>query len=305
MKIFTEEEVMSYTMVDAIRDIRATLERQNADKIVNRKQVLMAAGHNNMIMNFPALDIEKGLSATKIMSIKDGVSKAHSILTDTESGEVVANVAASYLTELRTGAMSGIATDLLARTDAKVLGVIGTGRMAVQQVFGVLSVRDIEKIILFNRHLEKAEVFKDKITALGANCEIEIVDDVNVLTKQSDIINTATPAREAVFDDAYVKDGAHINGIGAFMPSTKELNVDTIGRAKYSIADYKKGVETSAGGFIEAVKQGKFEFDRLIQLNEALEAQFDRDDADITVFKSVGASLYDMAVAIGAYEKLK
>src|SRR5699024_4179168 len=112
-----------------------------------------------------------------------GVSKAYSILTDIESGEVVANVAASYLTELRTGAMSGIATDLLARRDAKVLGVIGTGRMAVQQVFGVLSVRDIEKIILFNRHLEKAEVFKDKITALGANCEIEIVDDVNVLTK--------------------------------------------------------------------------------------------------------------------------
>lgn len=187
---------MTYTMADAIRDTRATLERQNADKIVNRKQVLMAAGHNNMIMNFPALDIEKGLSATKIMSIRDGVSKAYSILTDIESGEVVANVAASYLTELRTGAMSGIATNLLALRDAKVLGVIGTGRMAVQQVFGVLSVRDIEKIVLFNRHLEKAEVFKDKITALGANCEIEIVDDVNVLTEQSDIINTATPARE-------------------------------------------------------------------------------------------------------------
>lgn len=305
MIIFTEEEVFNYHMADAINDIKWTLMRQNNGKIVNRKHVMMPVGDNNMIMNFPALDIEQGLTSTKIMSIKDGVSKAHSILTDTDSGEVIANVAASYLTELRTGAMSGIATDMLARKDASVLGVIGTGRMAVQQVFGVLSVRDIEKIILFNHHPEKAEYFKDKIRGLTVTCDIEIASNVNTLTKACDIIITATPSREAVFDDTYLKEGVHINGIGAFMPSTKELNVDTIGRAKYVVVDYKKGVESSAGGFIEAVKQDKFKFENMIQLNDAIEMSFDRNEKDITIFKSIGASLYDMAVAIGAYEKLK
>ncbi|CAD2072309.1 ornithine cyclodeaminase family protein [Phocicoccus pinnipedialis] len=305
MIIFTEEEVFNYHMADAIKDIKRTLMRQNNGKIVNRKHVMMPVGDSNMIMNFPALDIEQGLTSTKIMSIKDGVSKAHSILTDTDSGEVIANVAASYLTELRTGAMSGIATDMLARKDASVLGVIGTGRMAVQQVFGVLSVRDIEKIILFNHHPEKAEYFKDKIRGLTVTCDIEIASNVNTLTKACDIIITATPSREAVFDDTYLKEGVHINGIGAFMPSTKELNVDTIGRAKYVVVDYKKGVESSAGGFIEAVKQDKFKFENMIQLNDAIEMSFDRNEKDITIFKSIGASLYDMAVAIGAYEKLK
>lgn len=305
MREFKEDEVMVYRMEDAIRDIKDTLLAQNNEEIVNRKQVIMSAGKNTMIMNFPALHIKKGYSNTKIMSINDGISKAHSILTDINTGEVVASIAASYLTELRTGAMSAIATDLLSRKGASTLGIIGTGRMALEQAVGVITVRNIEKVILFNRHKDKAESFKIKLEDTGYKGDIEIVEDVNTLTKQSDIINTATPATEAVFNDEYVKRGAHINGIGSFMPSTKEMNTDTIARAKYVLVDYKNGVEKSAGEFITAEKEGKFKFEDMIQLNEALNQDFTREDEDITIFKSVGTSLYDMAVAIGAYEMLK
>lgn len=169
----------------------------------------------------PSIDVESLYSSIKIISIypnnKDKnmpATQAVSVITELESGQNVATLEASYLTRLRTGAMTGLATDIQSRKDAKVLGVIGTGGMAFEQALGVLEVRDIERIVLFNRTEEKAHLFKEKLEAFGVTAEIEVVSDVNALTEVSDIINTATNSTKAVFDHKYVKPGAHINGLG-------------------------------------------------------------------------------------------
>ena len=138
--------------------------------------------------------------------------------------------------------MTGIATDLLAKKDAKELGIIGTGSMAFEQALGVLEVRDIKKIRLFNRTLSKCDNFKVRLEAHGVKADIEICEDVNDVTRASDIINTATNSTKAVFEDKHVKEGAHINGLGSYMPEMREIHTDSIKRARHVIFDDVDGV---------------------------------------------------------------
>src|SRR5699024_11683157 len=115
--------------------------------------------------------------------------QAVTVLTELKHGENVATLDASYLTKLRTGAMTGIATDLLAKKDAKELGIIGTGGMAFEQALGVLEVRDIKKIRLFNRTLSTCEDFKARLEAHGVKSDIEIGEKRNDVHSDTDSIN--------------------------------------------------------------------------------------------------------------------
>src|SRR5699024_7740280 len=168
----------------------------------------------------------------------------------------------SYLTKLRTGAMTGIATDLLAKKDAKELGIIGTGGMAFEQALGVLEVRDIKKIRLFNRTLSKCDDFKARLEAHGVKSDIEICENVNAVTRASDIINTATNSTQTVFEDKHVREGAQISGIGSYMPEMRDVHSDSVKRGRHVIFDDVDGVIEEAGEFIHAVETGDFEWNK-------------------------------------------
>jgi ornithine cyclodeaminase/alanine dehydrogenase-like protein (mu-crystallin family) len=214
---------------------------------------------------------------------------------------------ASYLTRLRTGALSGIATDFLARKDARVLTIIGTGAMGFEQAIGVLAVRDIERILLVNRTREKAEKFGEKLRAFGVTVPLEVYEDVSAAVRQADIICCATRSNEPVFNGQDVKPGTHINGVGSYLPDMKEVDNTTVSRAAKIIVDDLAGVKDEAGELISAADRGDWSFNdihgelyELVMLTKSGR----ENEEEITFFKSVGAD-FDLAVAKGVYRQSK
>lgn len=313
MKFYTDEDIIRhYKMKDAIHDVTQGLDALNNNLIKVKERTVINAEEDNVMLYMPAINLQKQFSAIKVISIFPDnpahnlpTSQGVTLLTELATGKSIAALEASYLTRLRTGAMTGIATNKLARRDAHVLGVIGTGGMAFEQVLGVLEVRKIDKILLFNRTEQKAHQFKEKLVEFGVTAEIEIVSDVDTLTKQADIINCATKSEQNVYQHMHLKVGTHVNGVGSYLPHMREIDIDTIEQAAVIAIDDVAGAEHEAGEFIHASHAGRFNFSEAIELKDLINMDITREDTDFTVFKSVGAAYYDLFVAIGAYEKLK
>ncbi|MBT2646706.1 ornithine cyclodeaminase family protein [Bacillus sp. ISL-34] len=317
MLVISEKEIQeSYGMKDAIADIKAVLRSHGAQKIDNpHRTVLDFPQHEASALYMPSADLSEEVSAVKVVTIfpknpSRGMATTQGVilLSDAENGEHLALLNASYLTRLRTGALSGIATDLLARKDARVLTIIGTGAMGFEQAIGVLAVRDIERILLVNRTPEKAQNFGEKLRAFGVTVPFEVCEDVSAAVRQADIICCATRSNEPVFNGQDLKPGTHINGVGSYLPYMKEVDNTTVSRAAKIIVDDLAGVKAEAGELISAANQGNWSFNDIHgELYElVMRTKTGREnEEEITFFKSVGAAYFDLAVAKGVYSQSK
>lgn len=317
MLVISEKEIQqSYGMKDAIADVKAVLHAHGARKIDNpHRTVLAFPQHEASALYMPSADLSEEVSAVKVVTIfpknpSRGMATTQGVilLSDAENGEHLALLNASYLTRLRTGALSGIATDFLARKDARVLTIIGTGAMGFEQAIGVLAVRDIERILLVNRTREKAEKFGEKLRAFGVTVPFEVFEDVSAAVRQADIICCATRSNEPVFNGQDLKPGTHINGVGSYLPDMKEVDHTTISRAAKIIVDDLAGVRVEAGELISAANQGNWSFNdihgELYELVMLTKTGREKEE-EITFFKSVGAAYFDLAVAKGVYRQSK
>ncbi|MFE5426354.1 ornithine cyclodeaminase family protein [Peribacillus simplex] len=317
MLAISEKEIQqSYGMKDAIADVTAVLHAHGAKKIDNpHRTVLAFPQHEASALYMPSADLSEEVSAVKVVTIfpknpsrGKATTQGVILLSDAENGEHLALLNASYLTRLRTGALSGIATDFLARKDARVLTIIGTGAMGFEQAIGVLAVRDIERILLVNRTREKAEKFGEKLRAFGVTVPFEVFEDVSAAVRQADIICCATRSNEPVFNGEDLKPGTHINGVGSYLPDMKEVDNTTVSRAAKIIVDDLAGVKDEAGELISAANQGNWSFNdihgelyELVMLTKTGR----ENEEEITFFKSVGAAYFDLAVAKGVYRQSK
>ncbi|MCS4485337.1 ornithine cyclodeaminase family protein [Staphylococcus americanisciuri] len=313
MKVFTEAEVKAnYHMADAICDIEQLL--KNMDDISQTTRTVIPTGDGAKSMLYmPCVHLGKQQGIIKITSITPDnpqhqrpTTQANIIITDLKTGEHIASLDGNYLTRLRTGALSGIATNYMSRTDSQILGMIGTGGMAYEQLLGNLEVRPIQKVLLFNRTIEKAKTFVAQVADKHPEIEFEIVSDVSDLVKCSDIINCQTQSTTPVFDAADVQNGTHINGIGSYRPEMKEMDNRLFPKASHIVFDDLEGVKEEAGEFIEADAKGLFSFanhhDDLKGC--VVDGNTVREKDSITIFKCVGAAYFDLAVALGAWNKL-
>ncbi|MCM3088463.1 ornithine cyclodeaminase family protein [Bhargavaea ginsengi] len=319
MIIMNERQIMDvYGMDDAIPDVEATLRSLADGKIDNPLRTVIGFPERSAsVLYMPCADLSEGIAASKTVSIFPENPKANGLpttqgvvlVTDATDGRHLATLNASYLTRLRTGAMSGLATDRLANKQASVLCVIGTGGMAYEQVLGVLAVREIREILLVNPTRSKAEAFGDRLRREGKISEdvtVEIAEDVNEAVKRADIINCATRSETPVFDGEAVRPGTHVNGVGSYQPHMREVDEAFIRRCSKIIADDLHGVREEAGELIHADRSGAWSFDELhgelVHLVTG-EAAGREGEEEITFFKCVGAAYYDLAVAKGVYRK--
>ncbi|WP_020008140.1 ornithine cyclodeaminase family protein [Salinicoccus albus] len=307
----TDEQIQEkYSVAHAIEDVKSILQDLRDDQIVQSVRTVLPAGGASSMLYMPCISKAAKTSIIKTVSIfpdNDALptTQGNILLTDLTDGRHQATMDASYLTRLRTGAMTAIATDKLARHDASVLGVIGTGNMAFEQVLGVLEVRNVKKIVLFNRTLEKARRFKKRLSASSVQADIKVVDDVSMLADDSDIINCATQSMHPVFEGADLKPGTHVNGVGSFKSSMREMDVETIRRAGQIYVDDVDAVREEAGELIHAVKNAVISWD---DIRGSLADIFDGgdlriDDKEITLYKCVGAGYFDLAVASGVMKQ--
>jgi ornithine cyclodeaminase/alanine dehydrogenase-like protein (mu-crystallin family) len=207
---------------------------------------------------------------------------------------------------LRTGALSAISASHLARPDSQVqvLTVIGTGGMAFEQVLGIVNVLPIQDIYLINRSIDKTYTFGEKLREAGVTATIHTGVDRNEAFAQSDVICCTTRSTEEVFDANYVKAGTHIIEVGSYLPEMREIPLGAIEKAELIYADDYEGVKAEAGEFIDAVQRGRLTFDQLSGTLAELHVEpVERGVEDITIFKSVGAAHFDLAVAKGIFEK--
>ncbi|TRM11011.1 ornithine cyclodeaminase family protein [Lentibacillus cibarius] len=316
MLILSEKEIMeNYSMKDGIADLKKGLGAKRDGYVRSPERTVMNyPAVNGSGLYMPSADLEQEIASVKVVSIfpenpKEGkpTTQGVLVLSDAHTGEHVCVMNASYLTRLRTGALSAVATESFSRTDARVLGVIGTGAMAFEQVLGVLEARDIHTIILFNRTVNKAQQFRDKLIEFGVTCTIDVVDHVDSVLESSDIINCATRSNKPVFDGTLLKQGTHINGVGSFLPTMREVDLQTIQKANKIIVDDLHGVKEEAGELIHAAEESNWSFsDVYAELYEVDGDTLKREnEKEITFFKSVGSAYFDHAVATGVYRKAK
>ncbi|HET9661911.1 MAG TPA: ornithine cyclodeaminase [Thermomicrobiales bacterium] len=222
-------------------------------------------------------------------------------LIDSTTGEPLGIMEGGFVTALRTGAVSGAATDLMARPDSSVLAVIGAGVQGVTQAAAVCAVRPIERIIAVDQRPEQLERFQQSVAADWPDIAelVETTTDPAVALENADIVCTATTARTPVFDDSDVKPGAHINAVGAFTPEMQEIPPATVVRSRIVI-DNLDAILTEAGDLLKPLNDGlisQSHFETELGQVVAGVAIGRADDQEITFFKSVGNAVQDVVVA--------
>ncbi|MYL56478.1 ornithine cyclodeaminase family protein [Virgibacillus halodenitrificans] len=317
MLVLSEKDIQNnYFIEDAITDVRKGLISINKGLINSpHRTIIDISQHQASVLYMPSADLSQEIASMKVVSIfpenpKQGKPTTQGVLllTDAKTGEHLCMMSASYLTRLRTGALSGIGTEKLARTNSNRLGIIGTGAMASEQVLGVLAVRKIESIQLFNRTTKNAEKFKERLVEYGVKQDITIVKNVDKLVQSVDILCCSTRSNNPVFNGELLKTGTHINGVGSYLPHMREVDLATIQRASKIVVDSLNGVKEEAGELIHANRESEWSFsDIYADLSELCDhSQLVREkDEEITFFKSVGAAYFDLAVAQGVYLKAK
>jgi len=306
-------------MKKALQDIESMLNHKKAGNIINpNRTVIEFPAVNGSVLYMPCTDLTEGIMSIKTVTIfpnnpKDGkpTTQGLVLLSDVQNGEHVAMFNASYLTRLRTGAMSGLATDRLALKEADTLAAIGTGGMAFEQVLGVLAVRDIKEILLINPTKKKAFAFRDKLRNSGIkeSIEIKILEDVSEALAHAQIVNCSTRSSTPVFDGNDIKAGTHVNGIGSYLPHMREVDVTFLKRAQKIVVDDFESATEEAGELIHANGLPDWSYERNVH-GELIDLvtnniKHRENNSEITFFKSVGAAYYDLAVSIGVYRTVK
>jgi len=226
------------------------------------------------------------------------------LLQNPETGEVICIMDGGYLTAVRTGAASGVATKYLARKDKnQVIGIYGTGVQAKMQLWAMNETVSISKVLVYDLNEKAADNFVKETTAM---LNLEVIktknpDDLLI----SDIICTATSSSTPLFDGNKLKPGTHINNIGSHTPNARELDTATVKRSKF-VGDSKEACFKEAGDIMIPLKEGSVTEDHFYaELGELITGKKDgRVNAEeITVFKSNGLAIQDAATAKLIYDK--
>jgi ornithine cyclodeaminase/alanine dehydrogenase-like protein (mu-crystallin family) len=229
------------------------------------------------------------------------------VLVDHVTGQPLGIMEGGYITSLRTGAVSGAATDLLARPDAATLVVIGAGVQGVTQAAAVCSVRPITRVIAVDARQEALDRYVQSFRRDWPEIDValETTTDANAAVAQADVICTATTSRAPVFDDFHLRPGTHINAVGAFTPEMQEIPVETVVRATV-IVDHLETALAEAGDLIKPLNAGLLNEGQIARELGQVSAgtaprRVSRDE--ITLFKSVGNAVQDVVVARRAVDR--
>ena len=215
---------------------------------------------------------------------------------DSESGELVAILEGDHLGRIRTGAVSGVATRYLARPDASRMVIFGAGSQALTQVLGVAAVRPLREVVVLNRDPGRqaaliGELERHAVAAVAGS-------DPRQAVAEADIITTMTSAGSPLFPGEWLQAGQHLNVAGSNWPRRREIDGDAVARASLVVADDEAAARVEAGDLLLAEEEGRLDWRRVRSLREVVAGRVRRGAADeITLFKSVGLALEDVAVA--------
>ncbi|MGH2561774.1 MAG: ornithine cyclodeaminase family protein [Thermomicrobiales bacterium] len=296
------------SMRDAVELMKVAFRELSAGQAASPLRTAIDVGETGgTTLLMPAYVPAQSALGVKVVSVFSGnrdrgLPTIHALvcLVDAETGVPTAIMDGGYLTALRTGAVSGAATDLLARHDSHVVVVVGAGAQGVTQAVAVATVRPIERIIAVDVTEEQLARYREAMARDWPEfAGIVETTTAAAVVGEADVICTATTSCKPVFDDRDVRLGTHINAVGAFTPKMQELPPGTVARATI-VVDSTEAVLAEAGDLIIPLEQGLIDRSRLTRelgMLVAGEVTGRVDDQEITLFKSVGNAVQDVVVA--------
>lgn len=309
IRILTAEDVRrALPMREAVEGMKQAYAQLSSGKAdVPLRGRVAIAPHEATTLTMPAYLQESEALAVKIVSVfphnsqrQESVIYGAVLVLDAQSGRPLALLNGGTLTAIRTGAGAGAATDVLARDDAKIAAIIGSGVQARTQLEAVCAVRTIVEVRVFSPNQEHATAFAAEMRGQGAiPAVVQVVDAVETAVRGADIICAATTSSTPVFSGEDVAPGTHINGVGSYTAKMQEVDVDTIRKALV-VVDNVEAVLDEAGDLIIPIQQGQFSKAQIAaELGEIIAgSKPGRLDANqITFFKSVGNAAQDAIAA--------
>lgn len=221
-----------------------------------------------------------------------------------KEGELLVVAQAARLGQIRTGAASGVATKFMARSDAKTVGIIGTGFQAETQLEAICQVRRIEHIRAFSRTAQRRERFAQMMSErLGV--PVHAVASAEEAVRDADIVVTATTSKDPVLLGEWLKAGMHINAVGSNALVRRELDAEAVRRCHRIVVDDRQQARMECGDLLMAAERGDIAWDRLPELGEVVVVKVKgrESDDDITLFESQGIALWDLAVGKVVYKR--
>ena len=226
------------------------------------------------------------------------------VLFDPESGAPVCVVDAGEVTAIRTAAASAVATDALARKDASRLALLGYGEQASTHVRALSKVRNLESIVVWGRSIHRARAFAER-TAAELAVPVAAVESVKQAVAEADMICTITSAAEPILRGAWVRPGTHVNLVGSSHAGPAEVDNELVVRSRF-IADSREGVLQQGGEFLRAKAAGLISDAHIVaEIGQVLmgEVEGRRSVEEITVYKSLGHIVQDLASAAALYSQ--
>ena len=305
----TQSELLN--MNEVIEEVGQALKAFSEGKTETPLRHVLPFNKQNRYLVMPALSDELKIVGLKTVSFApDNPKKGKAtitgsvILSDYETGETLAVLDGGYLTKIRTGAISGVATKYLSREDAKVLTVIGAGVQAEGLIEAVMAVRNIEEVHFSSRTKEKAEKLAEA-TQQKYGVKAKTYDQADEAMEAADIIVTATNASEPVYSHT-LHPGVHLNAVGSFKPDMQELPSESMMIANKIVVESTEAAMEETGDLKVPQEEGILTHNMLYgELGDIVSGKKAgrEDEKEVTLFKSVGLAIVDIVVAQYFYKK--
>ena len=302
--LLSESDVRRLLDLDALRDAMAdALAQYSTGRAKQPLRTVVPLGSRAVMAVMPALVPTNDALGTKIVTLIPANAArglpthlATIVMMSAETGELEAILDGRYITEVRTAAVSAVATERLARPAAGTLALIGSGVQAKSHLEALVRIRQLADVRVWSPTREHRERFAETVGAVGP---VRATDNAETAVRGADLIVLATSAVEPVLESAWVDDGAHILSVGACLPNQREMDPALVTRARLFV-DSRIGAFKEAGDVVMGIRDGLFDESHVIgELGEIVAETVEGrgSPSEVTIFKSLGMAVEDVVTA--------
>jgi ornithine cyclodeaminase/alanine dehydrogenase-like protein (mu-crystallin family) len=303
--LLTEDDVRRLLTMDlALEAVEQGLRKMGLDEAQNVPRSRVQTDHS-MLHTMAAAVKSLGVMGAKVYATsRKGPTRFHLSLFDGKTGALLCLMQADHLGQMRTGAASGVATKYMARPDATEVGIYGAGKQARTQLIAVCKVRHVRQVHVYSLSDERRRQFADEMTEI---CQTEVVPTSHPerAAENKDIVITATSSREPVLSGQWLAQGTHVNAIGSNYITKAELDVAVFRRCALVVVDSKEQARLEAGDFQQPLEEGVLHWSDVRELGQVVVGRYPgrKQPQDVTLFKSLGIAVEDVAVAARVYAR--
>jgi ornithine cyclodeaminase/alanine dehydrogenase-like protein (mu-crystallin family) len=302
--LLNEEDVHHLLTMDmALEAVEESLRKMALDEAQNVPRTRAQTDHA-MLHVLSAAAKSLGVMGYKVYATSRRGANFHVGLFDGKTGALLSLMQADYLGQMRTGAASGVATEYMARPEASEVGLFGSGKQARTQLQAVCKVRKISRVQVYSPNEEHRRRFATEMSAL---CQTEVVPVARpeMAAEDKDVVITATTSREPVLNGHWIAEGTHINAVGSNFLGRAEMDAVAVRRCETIVVDSKDQARLEAGDFVQPLEDGSIHWADVHELGQVIVGRYTgrKHPQDVTLFKSLGIAIEDVAVAAVVYEK--